>query len=281
MHKSEIGAMSHSIAAQKVLLSVAMLWVAVVCCFPAGACAADKPAKAESDPSRETLDRIVKGYELFLGSDAKPLEMQAEPVLRWPNSTRDTHEGATFVWVRDGRPEAIACVWENGGFWAHAFHSLTDKKIVGRHNGRTFWQTDKPGIEFTRFPDAPEPADSAVKRLAQMKELARRFKCRLSDPDRKTEELRFLPRPIFRYQTDRKDLIDGALFAYVQGTDPEVVLVLEAARRDGKIEWRYALTRRTAHGVEAELDGKPHWSVPVSNGAPNIAWVVAGLGRLN
>src|SRR5262245_23818967 len=273
--------MSRSVAARNVLFSVAMLWVAAVCCLLAEVGGADEPAKAEPDPSREALDRLVKGYELFLGADAVPLEMQAEPVLRWPNSTRDTHEGATFVWVRDGRPEAIACVWENGGFWADAFHSLSDKKIVGRHNGRTFWQTDKPGIEFTKFADAPEPADTALKRLAQMKDLARRFKCRLTDLNRKTEELRLLPRPIFRYQTDRKDLIDGALFAYVQGTDPEVVLVLEAARREGKSEWRYALTRRTAHSAEADLDGKPHWSVPVSNGASNTAWVVSRLGRFN
>jgi hypothetical protein len=271
--------MSRSVAARIVLLSV--LWVTTLCCGLAPVGAGDEPAKAEPDRSRETLDRIVKGYELFLGPDAVRLEMQAEPVLRWPNSTRDTHEGATFVWIRDGRPEAIACVWENGGFWSHAFHSLSDKKLIGRYNGRIFWQTEKPGTEFTRFPDAPEPADSAVKRLSQMKDLARRFKCRLTELDRKKEELRFLPRPIFRYQTDRKDLIDGALFAWVQGTDPEVVLVLEAARRDGKSEWRYALTRRTAVAVEADLDGKPHWSVPLSNGSPSTAWVVGGLGRLN
>jgi hypothetical protein len=279
MDKPEIGVMSRAVAARVVLLSA--LWVTTLCCGLVPVGAEDKPAKAEPDPSRETLDRIVKGFELFLGADAKPLEMQAEPVLRWPNSTRDTHEGATFVWSREGRPEAIACVWENGGFWAYAFHSLSDKKLVGRHNGQTFWQTEKPGIEFTTFPDAPEPADSAVKRLAQMKDLARRFKCRLSDIDRKTEELRFLPRPIVRYQTDRKDLIDGALFAWVQGTDPEVVLVLEAARRDGKSEWRYALTRRTGYAVEADLDGKPHWSVPGSGGASNASWVIGRLGRLN
>jgi hypothetical protein len=273
--------MSHSVAARVVLLSAVVLWVTTLCCGLAPVGAADKPVKAEPDPSRETLDRIVKGFELFLGADAKPLEMQTEPVLRWPNSTRDTHEGATFVWVRDGRPEAIACVWENGGLWAYAFHSLSDKKLVGRHNGRTFWQTEKPGIEFTTFPDAPEPADTAVKRLAQMKDLARRFKCRLSDIDRKTEELRLLPRPIVRYQTDRKDLIDGALFAFVQGTDPEVVLVLEAARREGKSEWRYALTRRTGYAVEADLDGKPRWSVPGGIGASNAAWVIGRLGQLN
>jgi hypothetical protein len=240
----------------------------------------EPPGKAE-DESRKTLERIVKGYQLFHGANAVPLEMEPEPVLRWPNSTRDTHEGATFVWTLNGRPEAIGCVWENGGYWAHAFHSLSDGKLVARHNRVTIWQTDKPGLEFTRFPEAPEPADSAAKRLVQMKELSRRFRCGLTEVGRKSEELRFLPHPLYRYKTERKDLIDGGLFAFVQGTDPEVVLVLEAAQHDGKSEWRYAITRRTGMAVEADLDGKPIWAVPGSNGAPNAAWFVGGLGRLN
>ena len=125
--------------------------------------------------------------------------------------------------------------------------SLSDSKLVARHNNQTFWQTEKPGLEFNRFPDAPEPADSAAKRLVQMKDLARRFKCRLSDINRDSEELRLLPRPLYRYKTERQDLADGALFAFVQGTDPEVVVVIEAARHDGASDWRYAVTRRTGY----------------------------------
>jgi hypothetical protein len=243
--------------------------------------AGNEPPRATENDSREKLDRFARGYQLYVGMDEVPLEMQPEPVLRWPNVRRDTQEGATFIWTRDGRPEAIGCIWENGGFWAHAFHSLSESKVVARHNTQKFWQADKAGVEFSRFPDAAQPADSAVKRLTQMKYLARRIECRLPEPDRKSEELRLLPQPLYRYKTQREDLVDGALFAFVQGTDPEVVVVLEAVRQDGKAEWRYALTRRTAHAVEADLDGKLNWSVPVSNGAPGAAWFVGALGKLN
>jgi len=273
--------MFYSRLARGISLSAASIGVAGVWFCLAGVGIGDEPPGETGDDSRKTLERITKGYQLFHGANGAPLEMESEPVLRWPNSTRDTHEGATFVWTLDGRPEAIGCVWENGGFWAHAFHSLSDSKLVAKYNRSTFWQTDKAGIEFSRFPEAPDPADSAVKRLGQMKDLARRFRCGLTEVGRKSEELRFLPRPLYRYKTERKDLIDGALFAYVQGTDPEVVLVLEAAHRDGKSEWRYVLTRRTGMAVEADLDGKPIWSVPASNGASNAAWFVGGLGRLN
>jgi hypothetical protein len=273
--------MVYSGVARGISPAAAALGVAVVWFSLAGVGIGDEPPAEAEDASRKTLERIVKGYELFLGAKGVPLEMESEPVLRWPNSTRDTHEGATFVWTLDGRPEAVACVWENGGFWAHAFHSLSESKLVAKYNRSTIWQTDKPGLEFTRFPEAPEPADSAAKRLVQMKELARRFRCALTEAAKKSEELRFLPHPLYRYKTERKDLIDGGLFAYVQGTDPEVLLVLEAAVRDGKSEWRYVLTRRTGMAVEADLDGKSIWSVPVSNGASNAAWFVGYLGRLN
>jgi hypothetical protein len=99
----------------------------------------------------------------------------------------------------------------------HDFLSLSSSKLVAEYNGRTIWQSQKAGIEFATFATAPQPADSTAKRLSQMKELARRFSCRLSNGG-DGEELRLLPRPIYRYQVDRADLMDGALFAVVVGT---------------------------------------------------------------
>jgi hypothetical protein len=277
--------MFHSNAARGLSLALATLAMSVVWIGLARIGAGDDPAKDAADESREKIVRIAKGYQLFLGPDRVPLVMQQEPVLRWPNSTRDTQEGATFVWTLDGRPEAICCIWENGGrFLNHAFQSLSNSKLIAEHSGRTLWNPQKAGIELTSFPKAPQPADSAGKRLAQMKELARRFACRLND-DGKLEELRFLPRPLYRYKVERKDLIDGALFAFVQGTDPEVVLVLEAARPDAKPEtqpeWRYALTRRSMLALEADLDGKRIWDVPRSIGAPGETWFHGSIPAAN
>ena len=273
--------MFHSIVRRRFLVWMATFWVAMVSFGLARVSVGDEPAKKAVDDSREAIDRIAKGYEFFLGADSVPLKMEAEPVLRWPNATRETQEGATYIWTLDGRPEAIGCVWEVGGRWHHEFHSLSSSKLVAKHNRRTIWQPEKVGVEFSRFAEAPDPAESAVKRLAQMKDLARRFKCRLNSGDGKSEELRVLPQPLYRYKTERKDVVDGALFAFVQGTDPEVVVVLEAALRDGKSKWRYALTRSTAFAVEADLDGETVWSEPFSVGARNAAWFTGSLGSLD
>ena len=150
-------------------------------------------------------------------------------------------------------------------------------KLVAEHEGQTIWHPDKAGIELRSFPDAPRPEDSPVKRLSQMKELSRRFACRLTAEGRKGEELRLLPRPIFRYETDHRDLVDGALFAYVQGTDPEVILMLEAVRQDGEFAWRYAFTRRSMLALEADLDGERVWAVPYGAGNPSSVWFQGGI----
>jgi len=233
----------------------------------------ERPSPADAD-SRERVTRIAEGYQLFMGDDRVPLSMEREPVLRWPNQTRDTPDGATFIWTLDGRPEVMADVWIRGGVATHAFHSFSRGKLIAVHHGRTIWHPEKSGIEFTEFADAPRPDDSATKRLAQMKGLARRFTCRIAGR-RDGEELRLLPRPLYRYQTKPGDLLDGALFAFVQGTDPEVMLVLEAVHRADRSEWQYALTRDSGVGLEADLDGKRIWEVPSSAGAPGEVWFQA------
>jgi hypothetical protein len=49
-------------------------------------------------------------------------------------------------------------------------------------------------------------------------------------------------------------LLDGALFAYVLGTDPEAVLVLEAIGTAEKADWQYAsgLRRMLTQGIESQ-----------------------------
>ena len=230
--------------------------------------AADSPAETES---RKTITGIAEAYQLYLGDDRVSLSMEREPVLRWPNLTRDSPDGATFLWTLDGRPEAMADVWIRGGVPTHAFHSFSRSKLVAVRNGRTTWHPEKPGIELKEFADAPQPDSSAAKRLGQMKSLARRFTCRITGRG-DGEELRLLSRPLYRYKTERKDLFDGALFAFVQGTDPEVMLILEAVHRGDQSAWQYALTRDSGVALEADLDGKRIWNVPSTAGAADEPW---------
>jgi hypothetical protein len=86
------------------------------------------------------------------------------------------------------------------------------------------------------------------------------------------EEMRLLPKPIYRYklddgQTVHSDLIDGAIFAFVQGTDPEAVLLIKAIRHGDRTDWQYAFARATAAGLEARLGPSVVWTAPRNYGS--------------
>jgi hypothetical protein len=95
-----------------------------------------------------------------------------------------------------------------------------------------------------------------------MKELARGFKAtedfrvRAGDKDTTQYELRVLSSPAYRY-AEKTAVEDGAVFAFVHGTDPEVVLLLEAD--DGK--WQFACAPLTCWAIQMKYDDKQVWSV--------------------
>ena len=113
-------------------------------------------------------------------------------------------------------------------------------------------------------PGAPAPAARASRRRQQLHALAQRFAAergsRTDSTD--TEQLRLLSKPIFRYPEPEGQLIDGALFAFVQGNNPEVVLVLEGRRADNKHEWRFGLAQQNSVYFRVTFDGSPVWEVP-------------------
>ena len=72
-----------------------------------------------------------------------------------------------------------------------------------------------------------------------------------------------MPTPLFRYPKKAEDgVVDGALFALASeaGTDPEILVILEAVQSEGGLRWEYALGRFSDHDLFATLDGKPVWS---------------------
>jgi hypothetical protein len=145
---------------------------------------------------------------------------------------------------------------------------------VARDAGRVIWSPATPGIAFKDIPGAPAPADNPAARLKQMKGLADRFKVAITGwkadkSDR--EELRLLPRQLYRYEPSEapgrgSGWIDGGVFAFVQGTDPEAMLLLEAVHPDGSPRWQYAFARATSTALEARLDKTVVWAVDVLAG---------------
>jgi hypothetical protein len=239
--------------------------IAVLLLMLAGAddAVADEGASAERRRQAEVaLLAPAKAKSLALAShEGAPAQLHAEPLLRWSNPTAGSVYGEVFLWKVAGRPAAIASVYR----WYHPytdatveFASVSDQAISAKDGGAVVWESQSPGVSFTPLEDAPKPAASSAARMAQMKSIARDFSARLMDErggEEVERELRLLNQPVHRYASPAKDMLDGALFAFVEGTDPEGWLLIEAATMGDQLQWRFALARMNADALEIKRNG--------------------------
>ncbi len=230
-----------------------------------------RPATAVDDARRARQDRLefmkARLAEFELQSDRNPpspIVLADEPALRWTNPVRGVNgDGATFLWLRGGRPAALATVSiRTGGKVFREFALLDDEPLRASRKGRIVWSPRKNGLPFGPLEDAPAPAGSGALRLAQMRTLARRFRVDLLKG--KPVEARLLSRPLIRYAEPDAGVQDGAVFAFVEATDPEVILILEARRAEAHPDgrWLFSLARMTSPGVEVRLGDRVVWSAP-------------------
>jgi len=235
--------------------------------------AADKPddapqsedAKARSKFMMEALAEYQ--VDVDEAGEVRRPKLVPAPALRWTNTVSGTKDGVVGVWTSGGRPDVVAQFAGYGSLWIHHFESTSLAPLTMQRNGRKMWAPRAPGIVLRPIPDAPAPADTAVKRQTQMRRLAERFEITddfhpiYQDPKTERHTLRLLTKPLYRYEATG-DLIDGALYGYVLATDPEALLMIEAYKTSAGAEWRYALAPMTVYGLIAKLDGKEIWNRP-------------------
>lgn len=209
-----------------------------------------------------------KAYQFTLQPGDKQLQLDPKPILRWTNPLEegDIH-GVVYVWRDAGRPVVIGQLFsylngKGGRVYCHAIHSLArqDEQLTGRRNGNSFWTPASPGIVMQDVPDAPAPAATRAGRLLQMKSISRRFTAFTEEATRGKRILRLLPTPLDRYSESDSNASDGALFSFVVGNDPEVILLVEKDDRapEGAV-WRYGLILSTRSTSVAELDEREVW----------------------
>lgn len=88
-----------------------------------------------------------------------------------------------------------------------------------------------------------------------------------------------LPQPLYRYESRRSDILDGAVFAFVQGTDPESLLLLEAFQKGNGFEWQFAFARRTSGELEGRHQDAVVWHVPGFPEGKDPLQTHFGIGR--
>lgn len=229
--------------------------------------------KPGAEPIRiGALQEAAARYRIVTNSDpAVTAALKPEPVLRWTNPTRGTVAGAVFVWVAGGRPEVVGSVFRYRLRGApaedHEFQSLALGGLTATADGRVAWAPRVAGVSLAPIPGAPAPAATPAERLRQLRALSREFRAYLDISDNRSE-LRLLTQPLYRYEVQgRPDLTDGALFAFVQTTDPEVLLVIEDRPRGagGPPAWHYGFARMSMVDLRAEHKGRGVWRAAWDN----------------
>lgn len=236
----------------------------------AGDDASAEEASARNRKIQEAMEASVDWYEVLPSAEAGAA-LTPKVAMRWINASRGREaQDFLLLWVHKGRPVAAASVFPYERYLCHELCSLSrNADLVARDGGATVWAPKSAGVEFHDVPEGPLPADSAKLRLAQMKALGARFTATLTgwqEDESQREVLRLLPRPLYRYDIKADDteagLRDGALFAFVQGTDPEALLLVELVVLDDRPRWQYAFARATSGGLEARLKDELVWKVP-------------------
>ncbi len=209
-------------------------------------------------------------YTIHLNAEKKEvLKLRRKPVYVWTNPTRvGGQTGDVFVWTHQGRPEVVATIFSHPDRGqrrlCHEFHSLSLSTLVPAVSSRNRWQP-RAGITLKLVPGAPKPAESASGRLRQIKTVSREFSATATDPKRGPWQLRLLPRPLYRYESTSAEVVDGVLFTYVTsaGTDPEVMLLIEARKTDDGPRWLFAVARFSDMELHVRHKDKEVWkSIP-------------------
>jgi hypothetical protein len=232
---------------------------------------ADEPTPRDAaDKERlEHMKRQAAEYEVTLDtSPPSRLVLHPEPLVRFNNLVGDVSDGIVVLWKEGKRPAVFAQIFQlKNGQWVHECQSMASAGLSMRLGKMTKWNPEQAAAKFSRLPDAPRAAEGAVQRLVQMKAQAARFSAvdefkSLADPQMSRFQLRLLTKPVYRYQDAEAGVNDGAVFAFVHGTDPELFLILEHRGDGDKAAWYYSLVPMTCWGVKAQLAGSEVWSVP-------------------
>ena len=229
-----------------------------------------QPARDEDDAaSRKRLAFMEQAIGSFATSseqikDATDLKIAAKPILRYSDPTRGTTEENVLVdatvWRlgENGRPTGLVTLeiyrtTADSSILAYEFVSLSEARFSLAHKANRAIAWDATGSALTLKPleGGAVPAKTSPGRLTQMRHLARRFTVHETVNDQ-IIECRLLAQPIDRYQSEKDEIEDGAIFAFANGTNPEIGLTLEC----GKDGWIYGTVRLSAADVTVKLDGR-------------------------
>ena len=224
------------------------------------------PTKKElADKRMQFMKKALARYTIQVGEREEPATV-GDPCLRWTNPIDGAADGIVAVYAyKGGRPAALGQLFLNDmKQWCNEFTIIAESDVTIMRSDRVFWKPSEYVCKFTDLPNSPTPADKAVARVAQMRAIAADFSVIDYFKGNRTN-LRLLRQPVYRYAEEGK-ILDGALFVFAVGTDPDCALLLEAYQgKDGSC-YRYALAPITVFKLEVSYKDRLVWSLTGAHG---------------
>jgi hypothetical protein len=212
------------------------------------------------------MRRSLTAFDVHPAGDrGTTFRLLPEPIFRFTNPVGMSKDGAIFLWLGENdRPEAAVQVFlrRSDEQWVQELTSLSPAPFIAEAQDGPAWSPTRGGVEPKPIPGAPRPAEAGEQRLRQMRALTQDFVVEDDFQGKSWQRLRLLSKPLARYGKPGTSLLDGALFSFVLGTDPEAYLMLEARIGPDGPEWQYAFAPMSIYALKATWKGKEVWSVP-------------------
>lgn len=231
----------------------------------------DVPAKSRDEmlasQRLEAMQKRVTAADVDSSEAGFPEKFASRPIFRFSDPARGCVAAAVWKLGEKGRPKALITTELHRTTYGkpcigYEYSSLTTTKFSVKSDDIQ-WSPKGTLYEFKAVPNGPVPEKTALRRLIQMREIAKRF-AGVEEVDKERCELRLLTQPVDRYVPSNAENSDGAIFLFAFGTNPEVVLMLES---DGT-KWTFAAGRMTgAQSVVLTIDETIAWQgLPLQKG---------------
>ncbi len=230
----------------------------------------DEPPKSTADQRQAFAEKAAGDYRFVLdGRGQGNVVLHGGPLLRWNNKVVREDDGMLFLWNagKQRRPVASAQFFLVETDWHHEFQSLWPGRFEahwqGTNDGSWNWRPTRPGLRWVRADRIDAPAQSANQRLRQMKSIAERFTASMDEEGtfENPEQLWLLTTLLYRYAARDQGVLDGAIFVFAQGTNFEILMLIEADVSSPSAQsWRYGFARMSCFWLRVHRSGQEVWS---------------------
>jgi hypothetical protein len=227
----------------------------------ASVCRTDEPNERQRAQLLAQMRSLAEHTKVQFAEGGRQPELVKDPAFRYDDQPRRFIDATLWVWTDQGRPVAFQKIEavESGDnnpsspHWQYCFTSVSSDLLSAEWPSKHRFRATEPGVTFRPLEDAPAVAKGSAERKRQARELVRRFSARILPDPRETnssQDMRLLSTPLFDYADSQTKEYQGAVFGFsTNGTNPDLLLLLEVRGEKDKAAWHFAPARMTVGAV--------------------------------